>query len=109
MRKLYQRWLNRKMANLLEKLLNNGVYADETFMCTAIKRCRPPFGGLFIYTGFVQKRTIRHIEKEIGNYLTLFGYLQSEKLWNSHPGKEFVQKAGIPFYRNMINKLREEK
>lgn len=109
MRKLYQRWLNRKMADLLEKLLNSGAYADETFMCTAIKRCTPLFGGLFIYTGFVQKRTMRHIHKEIDHYLTLFGYLQSKKLWSGSPGKEFIQQAGIPFYRNMIYKLREDK
>lgn len=109
MRKLYQRWLNRKMANLLERLLNNGEYADETFMCTTIKHSTRLWGGFFIYIGFVQKRTMQHIQKEIGNHLTLFGYLQTQKLWDGHPGKEFVQKAGIPFYRNMINKLREEK
>lgn len=107
MRKLYRRWLNRKMANLLEKLLDNGMYADMTFMCPTIKRYNPLFGGLF--TGLVKKHTTKHIEKEIGSYLTLFGYLQDKKVWDGNPGKAFIEQAGIPFYRNMIKELREEK
>lgn len=106
--KWYKRWLNRRIADALEEQLHNGNYQDSQFMCTALRRDMPLFLGLFHVDGITSK-ACAHVQKKIGRHLTLFGHLTEIGVWKYCPGHAFIEEAGIPFYRNMIKELREEK
>jgi hypothetical protein len=102
-----EKMCNMEAANYLEHLLDTGRYcSSDNYMCIVAKHSRTTMN----VPKKVRDRLIGIIEMEIHPHGTLYAYQHSKatndgdvKWASSH---EFITNTGIPFYRELVKKIR---
>lgn len=102
---MWRKWLNRRVAALLEYHLTYN-YMDSRYMCNCLMF--DPVPKHLTLFGFVTRKAKVLVTDRIKPHGTLIGYLSNTVLKEyHHVDAQFLQEAGIPFYRNLIKELRE--